>query len=171
MRAAYSDDTEELIAGEDTTFEAVQLVLPNGKETRQPDPRPTERKTLPPVSEPRRHVTFRTDAPETQHHAARFTSDVPVAPQTEPLRCSKVLGLTLVVMSSALYCLSIALAKRTPSVGSPEICCIQCGVCIGVLVMCSTHQGVSVLVPRDKVGFSSRFIIHGPALLLVTSIY
>ncbi|XP_063679515.1 solute carrier family 35 member G1-like [Bolinopsis microptera] len=162
MRTAYSDDTEELIAGEDTTFEAVQLVLPNGKETRQPDPRPTERETLPPAPETRRHVTFRTE----QH--ARFTSDVPAAPQTEPLRCSKVVGLTLVLMSSALYCLSIALAKRTPSVGSPEICCIQCGVCIGVLVMCATHQGISVLVPRDKVVGLATVSISGAAGLLLT---
>ena len=55
------------------------------------------------------------------------------------------------LVSSVLYCLSIGLAKQTQGVGSPEICCVQCTVCLGVLSLFLTHQGLHVTVSRDKV--------------------
>jgi hypothetical protein len=146
---SYTSDKQVLIRGEEASFQNVQLVLPTGTD-RQTDFKDatTETETvtetcLPATdSQPHDHIR-ETDINETT--VTRTTT------QLQPLTCRKVFGLTLVLISSVLYCFSIALAKQTPGVRSPEICCVQCSVCLGVLVICLTHQGSSVTVPRCKV--------------------
>ena len=146
---------------EGATFKTVQLVLPQGvdgemerkvgptsseSETRSPETRLTETET---------GSTLQTDpkTPTEPQHPNTTQEDTTTTDPTEPqpLSWKRVFSLTLVVLSSVLYCLSIALAKRTPGVGSPEICCVQCTVCIGILVVCFTHQGIDFVVPRHKV--------------------
>ena len=135
-----TEDTNDLIRGEAATFQTVQLVLPqtNGEQTRT-NTTQTKRETTP--------DTTQDTTPDTT--PVSMIGEESTGPR--PLSWKRVFGLSLVLLSSVLYCVSIGLAKQTEGVGSPEICCVQCTVCLGMLSLLVTHQGLPVTVSRNKV--------------------
>ena len=142
-----TEDTKKLIPDEAATFQTVQLVLPQnvGEQHEQTENNTTQTKqyTTPNPTPPLPPDTTSENIP------VSITGEESTGPR--PLSWKRVFGLSLVLVSSVLYCFSIGLAKQTQGVGSPEICCVQCTVCLGVLSLFLTHQGLHVTVSRDKV--------------------
>ena len=80
---------------------------------------------------------------------ATHDADYPIQP--ERVRFGKVKGLCMVLVSSVLYCTSIAIARQLNYITSSEFSSFQCTVSLFALSSCIFHRNTPLFVHPKKV--------------------